>query len=141
MKKLSLVFVCILFLSVGEVSAQQAYGCLLPSNNHTLYTKKIDGLLTTIIKALLGGSSLYDENTYDTQSNPNCFYSFANATSPCKVCPGGLTRNFLGGITGCNGGFVDGYEGFFIIECDLDTAIPVFAFAIGGFVFFRLRKL
>lgn len=139
MKKLSLVCFCILFLSVGKVSAQQAYGCLLPSNNHTLYTQKIDGLLVDLIKALLGGSSLYDEKVYQTQSNPNCYYSFANATSPCKVCPGGLTRGFLGAITGCNGGYVDGYEGFFIIECDLDTAIPVFAFAMGLFAFFKLR--
>jgi hypothetical protein len=140
MKKLSLVFACIVCLFVGKVSAQQAYGCLLPSNNHTLYTQKIDGLLTTLIKTLLGGSSLYDEKIYQTQSNPNCYYSFANATSPCKVCPGGLTRNFLGGITGCNGGYVDGYEGFFIVECDLDSIIPMFAFATGVFVFFRLRK-
>ena len=140
MKKLSLVFVFIVFLFVGKVSAQQAYGCLLPSNNHTLYTNKIDGLLTTLINALLGGSSLYDENTYQTQSNPNCFYSFSGNTTSCKVCPGGLTRNFLGGITGCNGGMVVGYEGFFVVECDLDTTIPIFAFVMVILVFFRLRN-
>jgi hypothetical protein len=139
MKKLSLVFVFIIFFSLGEVSAQQVYGCLLPSDSQTLYTKKIDGLLTTLINTLLGGSSLYDEDTYQAQSNSNCSYSFSNATTSCKVCPGGLKRGFLGAVIGCNGGFVNGYEGFFMIECDLDTLMPLFGLTMGAFAVFRLR--
>ncbi len=123
----------------GKAFAQQVQGCVVPSNNKVIYTQKVSGLLTSLITALLGGSSLYAEGTTQVLSNPNCSYVASSGTVACKVCPGGLDYNVLGLISGCNGGMISGYEGFYVVECNLDGYISIIFVVICGLGWKKIR--
>lgn len=140
MKSSKIIIVFLLFfIFCNNAFAQQVQGCVLPSNNKVIYTQKVSGLLTSLINALLGGSTLYAESTTQVLSNDNCSYVPYSGTVTCKVCPGGLDYNVLGLISGCNGGMASGYEGFFTVECSLDGYIPVMLLLICGFGWKKIR--
>lgn len=129
--KIIIVFL-LFFIPCLNAFGQQVQGCVLPSNNKVIYTQKVSGLLTSLITALLGGSSLYAESTTQVLANPNCNYVASSGTVACKVCPGGLDYNVLGLISGCNGGMASGYEGFYAVECSLDGYISIILLLICG---------
>lgn len=132
-KSSKILIVFLLFFIPGlHTYGQQVQGCVLPSNSKVIYTQKVSGALTSLINALLGGSSLYAESTTQVLSNPNCNYIASSGTIACKVCPGGLDYNILGLISGCNGGMATGYEGFYAVECSLDSYISIILLLICG---------
>lgn len=114
-----MVITLVLLCLFQTVVLAQVQGCVINGNNKIIYTQKIDGLLTSLINALLGGSPLYAETTFQSQSN--CSYVLQSGGTSCKVCPSGLQYNFLGAISGCSGSMASGYEGYYIVECNLDS--------------------
>lgn len=136
--KILIVFLLFLVVS-SNAFGQQVQGCVLPSNNKVIYTQKVSGVLTTLITALLGGSSLYAEGTTQVLANPNCSYVASSGTVACNVCPGGLSYNVLGLISGCSGGMVAGYEGFYAVECNLDGYMSVILIVVCGIGWKKIR--
>lgn len=130
----------LLFLICSSlVSKAQTTGCLLPDNK--VYTAEVDpGLLNAALALLLGSTPAYYNSPSTSLSGPECSWIATTTTITCKVCPG-TYNTFLGLITGCSVSFVDGVEGTFIMDCDIDqhTWALIFGGSALGFCLIRRK--
>lgn len=112
-------------------------GCLLPSN--VLYTSQVPpGLLG----ALLGSAPYYYGTPNTPLAGPECYWSTISTTGvTCKVCPGNYTDLLgLGLLTGCDVAFVNGVQGSFVMECDIDDHAWALVLGAGAFGVYLIRR-
>lgn len=138
-KQMRFFTLIILFLICSCLTSKaQTTGCLLPDNS--VYTSKVDpGLLNAALALLLGSTPAY-YNSPSTPLSAQCSWAATTSTVACKVCPGSY-NTFLGLITGCSVSFVDGVEGTFVMDCDIDqyTWALIFGGSVLGFYLIRRK--
>lgn len=142
MRSLSGILLILFMLFSVRSSAQS--GCLVASNNNTVYTQVEDsGLVNAVLSLVFGGNPVYKPNPNEP-SISNCVSNsqtkWVPTTQNCTVCPGGYSYSVLGLVTGCQTTTYTGkVASKTIVQCDLDDYSWLLATAAGacGFLFIR----